>query len=100
MNVNYAQIQLDSETEFQDDDRQKIVKRAIELVKEWNETQYGASEESIQNKKVRCRNFLRSKLKEEHETFGFIGALATAIVFQLVVQLIVRWIMKKFFPEQ
>jgi hypothetical protein len=96
----YEQIFADAKVDFQADDERKIVNRAIELAKEWNDTQFGESDEPRQSKRVRFRNFVKGKLKEEHQTFGFVGALAAAVVFQLVVQLIVRWIMRKFFPEQ
>jgi hypothetical protein len=101
MNKDFAAMQMDVKKDFgRDRYKSKLASRAIELAKEWDETLFGSEDENIDNKKARCSDYIYEKLMAEKEKSGFIGALLGSVLFSLLVQLIVKWIMGKFFPDK
>lgn len=101
MNRDFAAMQLDASKDFgQDKVKSKLASRAIELAKEWDTTSFGSEDESVDDKKARCSEYIHEKLMAEKGNYGFIGALIGSVLFSLLVQLIVRWIMRRFFPDE
>ena len=84
----------------QDRVKSKLANRAVELAKEWDETSFGADDEDLDSKKARCSEYIHEKLMAEKGNHGFIGALIGSVLFSLLVQLIVKWIMDRFFPDE
>lgn len=104
MNRDFPTMKANAESEFLHDTdngklKRRLANRGIELAKEWYETSFGSVDESVDDKKARCSAFIKEKLMSEKENYGFVGTLVGAVLFSLIVQLIVRWIMKKFFDE-
>lgn len=94
-------MKMGADQEFGKDKlKSKLAHRAIELAKEWDETSFGSSDESVEEKKARFSQYMQEKLIAEKENYGFIGALIGSVLFSLMVQMIVRWIMKRFFPDE
>lgn len=96
---------LRSEAEVQfgkDPNGSAIASRALDFLQEWSEKSScngkGLSILEKRKRKKECAEYITAGLyRAREEEHGFLGALLTAIAFQLLVQLIVRWIMKKFF---
>lgn len=83
--------------------RHGMVSRAIDFAEEWsNETQFSMSdyptEFSRMQKRRECETYIKERLYQaREEEFGFIGGLLSAILFSLLVQIVVKWIMDRWF---
>ncbi len=79
-----------------------IASRALDFLEEWSQKSScdgcGLNLLEKRKRKQECAEYIKAGLyRAREEEHGFLGALLTAIAFQLLVQLVVRWIMKKFF---
>lgn len=93
----------EAEVKFgEDPNHLAIASRALDFLEEWSDSsEYQDRDLDKVSRLVyrrHCAAFVKAGLQRaREEEYGFLGALLTAIAFQLAVQLIVRWIMKKFF---
>jgi hypothetical protein len=87
------------DTEFKNDSHRKaIARKALNFTKAWYDD-YSKNGETkpLEEQKRECQVFVMAKMKEEK--FGFVGTIIGAILFQLIVQVIVKWIMQNFFKQ-
>lgn len=101
--MNFGRLRSEANNKFGDDqNKQGIAARAIDFTEEWaNMTKYSGRPSSLaerRKQKRECSAFVKKKLyAAREEEYGFVGTLLTAVVFQVLVQVIVKWIMNKFF---
>lgn len=97
------QLRDQAEIKFgQDPNEAAISSRALDFLEQWTSLS-GCDGSSLGviatlKRKRECAAFIKARLyKAREEEYGFLGALLSAVVFQILITLIVKWIMDKFF---
>ena len=98
------QIRSEAFHEFYgDESKLSLAKRALDFTEEWSKNKNftgigGLSKSDVERSKKECEIYVKKRLHDSREKkYGFIEVLIGAILFQLLVQIVVRWIMNKFF---
>jgi len=98
-------IRSKAEKEFGSDPNESAVAgRAVDFLEDWSKMAScdgcGLNIFSKWKRRRECSAFIEAGLyKAREEEHGFLGALLTAVAFQILVQVIVKWVMSKFFDE-
>ena len=89
----------------QDPNEGAVAGRAVDFLEDWgkmSKCEDGAKVNIFTKWKKRreCASFVEAGLhKARAEEHGFVGALIAAVAFQILVRVIVKWVMSKFFDE-
>ena len=102
----FSAMRKEADKKFgKDPNESAVASRSLDLLEDWGKMagcNDGArlSIFSRWKKKRECAKYIKDGLyKAREEEYGFLGALLTAVAFQIMVQVIVKWIMTRFFEE-
>ena len=101
----FQRLREEAEVKFgQDPNEAAISSRALDFLEEWSQL-CGCDGTNLsflekRSLKKECANYITTSLyRAREEEYGFLGALLGAIAFSLLVQIIVKWIMNRFFDK-
>jgi hypothetical protein len=103
MNSKIESMRKSSELRFGfDRNESAISSRALDFLEQWVEKSRYKQENSTfisrWKSKRECSSYIEEKLyKAREEEYGFLGGILSAIAFQLIVQVIIKWITSNFF---
>ena len=88
----------------QDPNESAIAGRAIDFLEEWSKMSNCDGRNlnifSKWKRRRECAAYITAGLyRAREEEHGFLGALLAAVAFQVLVQVIVKWIMARFFDK-
>lgn len=101
----FGAMRSEAVQKFGDDpNKAAIASRSLDFLEEWSQLS-GCDGCNLNvltrwKRKRECSQYIKAGLKRaREEEHGFLGALLSAVAFQIVVQLIVKWIMERFFDK-